>query len=361
MLKLTDTIKRWWRGKRDSETKCFRENQASQGAFDHIDRGTCSVPLEQIVGSVGRYHDFDSQFKLKNHVPPDRLISVKQAMREGKSLPPVKLYKIKDEYYVLDGNHRIAAAKEFGRSEILAKILEFIPSSHTLENIIYREKSAFVEQTGLNHPIEISEIGQFPYLLEQVETHRAFLAGGEKPGATMKEAAEDWYHTIYRPMIGIIEKGNLLASFPGRTLDDLYAYISFHHWEKGRSRRYGIGIEALIPKEMEAFRQKMTNMNKEEYPEMLRSITAFITMNVEARHELKIVDKLFALPEVREVHSIHGSIDILVKIALTRDLLSSDAEIIGQFVHEKVRLIDGILATQTLIPGASKVKDADRS
>ena len=113
MSSLVDVIKKLWRGNRDSEAKSFRENQVCEGAFDHIDRGICSVPLEQIVGSVGRYHDFDSQFKLKEHVQPDRLISVKQAMREGKSLPPVKLYKIKDEYYVLDGNHRIAAAKEF--------------------------------------------------------------------------------------------------------------------------------------------------------------------------------------------------------------------------------------------------------
>jgi hypothetical protein len=290
-------------------------------------------------------------------VLPDRFISVKKAMREGKSLPPVKLYKIKDEYYVLDGNHRIAAAKELGRSDIMAKIVEFIPSSNTLENIIYREKSEFVEQTGLTHPIDISEVGQFPNLLEQVETHRAFLAGREKPGATLKQAAEDWYTTIYQPMTSIIQRGNLLPSFPGRTIDDLYAYISFHQWEKGRMRRYGIGIDKLIPRDMEAFREKMAKMNKEEYPEMLRSITVFITMNVETNGELKVMEKLFALPEVREVHWIHGSIDILAKIVLTRDLLSSDAEVIGQFVHEQVRQIGGIISTQTLIPGTSKIKN----
>lgn len=356
MSRLTELIKTLWRGSRDSEAKNFRENQACEGAFDHIDRGICTVPLEQIVGSVGRYHDFDSQFKLKDHVPPDRYISIKQAMREGKSLPPVKLYKIKDEYYVLDGNHRIAAAKEFGRCDIQAKIVEFIPSSNTLENIIYREKSQFMEQTGLTRSLDISEVGQFPYLLEQVESHRAYLARGEMPGATLAQAAEDWYHTIYQPMAGIISKGNLLASFPGRTPDDLYAYISYHQWEKGRARHYGIGVDKLIPKDMEAFRDKMANMKTDEYPEMLRNITAFIMMNVEAKHELKIIDKLFALPEVLEVHSIHGSIDILVKINLTRDLLSSDAEVIGHFVHESVRQIPGILSTQTLIPGTSKIK-----
>jgi uncharacterized ParB-like nuclease family protein len=52
-------------------------------------------------------------------------------MLEGKSLPPVLLYKINDEYYVMDGNHRIAAANELNRLNIKAKILELIPISHT--------------------------------------------------------------------------------------------------------------------------------------------------------------------------------------------------------------------------------------
>jgi hypothetical protein len=41
---------------------------------------------------------------------------------------------------------------------------------------------------------------------------------------------------------------------------------------------------------------------------------------------------------------------------LTRDLLSSDAEIISQFVHENVRQLNGVNSTQTLIPGFSKMK-----
>ena len=52
-------------------------------------------------------------------------------MLESKLLPPIKLYKIKDEYYAVDGNHRIAAAQELGRFNIAAKIVEFIPIDNT--------------------------------------------------------------------------------------------------------------------------------------------------------------------------------------------------------------------------------------
>jgi DNA-binding Lrp family transcriptional regulator len=108
---------------------------------------------------------------------------------------------------------------------------------------------------------------------------------------------------------------------------------------------------------MEEFRKKMANTKEVEYPEMQRKITAFILINVKAKSEFKIMDKLYALEEVQEVHSVHGEIDLLVKVMLTRDLLSSDAEIIGQFVHNKVRSISGVTSTVTLIPGVSKMKE----
>jgi hypothetical protein len=54
---------------------------------------------------------------------------------------------------------------------------------------------------------------------------------------------------------------------------------------------------------------------------------------------------------------VHGSVDIIAKIVLKRDLVSSDAETIGDFVHNKIRQISGVVSTQTLIPGYSKQKN----
>jgi ribosome biogenesis GTPase A len=79
-------------------------------------------------------------------------------------------------------------------------------------------------------------------------------------------------------------------------------------------------------------------------------------MNVQARKEIKLMDKLFDLEEVKEVHAVHGDVDLIVKVVLTRDLLSSDAEIISQFVHDRVRQLPGVISTKTLIPGISKIK-----
>jgi len=140
--------------------KSFQEQLQKEEAFEYVKRGTRVVPVDQIVGSVGRYRDFDGTFSLKSHLPRERLDKIRQAMLAGKSLPPVDLYQIKDEFYVLDGNHRIAAAKGLGRSEIAARIVEFIPSKDTLENVLYRERSDFYSKTGLPFSIELTEVGQ---------------------------------------------------------------------------------------------------------------------------------------------------------------------------------------------------------
>ena len=344
-----------------SKVRSFSDQQQQEMAFDSRVRGIRTVPIDRIVGSVGRYQDFDNRFRLKQHVPSERLQRVKHAMRQGRPLPPVKLYQIKDDYYVMDGNHRIAAAKELGHDEILGHIIEFIPSATSLQNILFQERAAFADQTGLAVDIKLTEVGQYSLLLNQIETHREFLEKGRDDRVTFIEAARDWYRTIFRPFSSIIKRSQLMTSFPDRSLADLYAYISSHQWETGRQRRYGSGIDQMIPQSMEAFRKKMAEKKDCDYPELRRGITAFILMNVQARKEFKVVDKIFELAEVQEVHSVHGDVDILIKIVLSRDLLSSDAEIISQFVHERIRQLPGVISTKTLIPGYSKIKQPLRS
>jgi hypothetical protein len=342
-----------------SDAKSFREQQQQEAAFDHRDRGIRTVPLDRIVGSVGRYKDFDSQFRFKHSVPQERLQWIKNAMRGGRTLGPVKLFEIKDEFYVLDGNHRIAAAKELGHDEILAHIEEFIPSKDTLQNILYRERAEFADLTRLPAEINLTEVSQYAYLLEQISEHQQYLQGSKKDEVSLGWAAQDWFKTIYRPLCAIIKRSRLVDSFPERTIDDLFAYITFHQWKEGRKRKYGIGIDKLVPKNMEAFRKKMADLKDTEYPEMKQGINVIILINVQASKEIKLMDKLFELEPVKEVHSVHGDVDLVVKVVLTRDLLSSDAEIISQFVHEKVRQLPGVVSTKTLIPGISRVKVPD--
>ena len=338
----------------------FNIRRDKEEAYESIKRGTSMVPLEKIVGSVGRYHDFDNQFKTRSNRTDERLEAILAAMKAGKKMPPVSLYQIKDDFFILDGHHRFQAAKRLGYSDIRSCILELLPSKNTLENMLYREKTEFRDKAGLTHRIDLTELGQFDHLEKQISDHQTYLKN-EHPlkEVSYKDAARDWYSTIYKPLAIIIDESNLARSFPDRTVDDLYLYISIHQWEMGKKRKYGIGVDQLIPKDMEEFRKKMAKHKEKKYPEMRPEMTVFILLIVEGRHEKRIFEKLLSLDQVREVHSVHGSIDLIVKVKLVRDLLSSDGELITEFILSTIRKWNGVTSTQTLIPGVSKVKRDD--
>jgi DNA-binding Lrp family transcriptional regulator len=347
----------------EDHVSSFNEQQEQEEDVEFIDHGTKTIDLERIIGSVGKYYDFDSQFRPKKHVSGKRFSDIKRAMREGKHMPPVKLYQIRNDYYVLDGNHRVSAAKELGQFEISAKVIELLSAKNTMENLLYIEKTRFYEKTGLldkkglPEKIDLTELGKYNFLEKQIKNHKNHLTNISGKKHDFKKAARDWYNTIYTPLATIINNGNLIKYFPKRSAGDLYTYIAYHHWERTSNRRYGIGIDRLIPRSMEAFRTAMLEKNTPDYPEMKRTITTFILINIMASTEVEVIDKIFDLDEVQEVHSVHGTIDIIVKVVLRRDFLASDAEIIAEFVDQQIRKIDGISRTQTVIPGISKVKE----
>ncbi len=157
------------------DIKSFKEQQIAEAAYDSRDRGIRSVALEKIAGSVGRYNDFDSQFRLRRRASSERLQWIRDAMRQGRNLGPVKLYQIKNEFYVLDGNHRIAAAKELGQDEILAHIVELVPTDNSLQGILFRERAEFADRTKLPVEINVTEVSQYAHLLDQISEHRDFL------------------------------------------------------------------------------------------------------------------------------------------------------------------------------------------
>ncbi len=341
----------------EAQIKSFREKQKSEEAFSQRDLGKKEILVEKIVGSVGRYNDFNTQFRLKEEHEPYRLKRIKEAMSTGKILPPVELYKIKDEYYILDGNHRVSAAKEFDYATIEAHIVEFLPSKDSLENILYQEKADFLIKTGLPESINLTAVGQYAYLMEQILEHQYFMEEQTHASVPLEQAAQDWYKTIYRPLIDIIKHNQLVKAFPKRTLADLYAYISYHKWKKGRKkRRYNIGINEQIPKSMERFRAKMMEKKSLDMPEMKRTASAFLHISVETGKEDRIMEKLFAYKEVEEVHFVPGDFDIIMKIAVDLDLIESESEVIGHFIQSKVRRLSGVVRTKTIIPISSRQK-----
>lgn len=114
------------RGGSDSnELLCFERVRINHGAVGQASLGMHSIPVSKIVGSVGRYGDFDRAFlPTKGHLR-ERWQRIDRMLHQSGTLPPVSLYKIEDSYFVLDGNHRVSVARYHGIERIDAQVIEF--------------------------------------------------------------------------------------------------------------------------------------------------------------------------------------------------------------------------------------------
>jgi hypothetical protein len=89
--------------------------------------GTRTVEVSRIVGSAGRWRQFDRGFMPVESSAETRWKRVDLAFHRGEELPLVVLYKVGEAYFVLDGNHRVSVAR-FQKVEMIdAEVTEFFP------------------------------------------------------------------------------------------------------------------------------------------------------------------------------------------------------------------------------------------
>ena len=223
------------------------------GIRGQVYRGMQTVPVDKIIGSVGRYRDFDRVFLPTQDRTADRWRSIARAHYDDVSLPPVKLYKIGDAYFVLDGNHRVSVARERGVEFVDAEVIEAgtrVPVTADLDAgdlEIKGEYTRFLERTRLDElrpdqRIEFTIGGGYDRLLEHIAVHRYFMGLERQRFILEDEAVCDWYDNLYLPLVRIIREKDVLADFPGRTEADLYLWIMDHqHYLR---ERFGPGVEA---------------------------------------------------------------------------------------------------------------------
>jgi hypothetical protein len=114
-----------WR-RRHEGLKSFAAELERGRVLRRYDRGLRTVPVEQIVGSVSKAASMDRRFRYKSGAVDRRLKRVRDANRFALGvLPPVDLYAINDEYYVVDGHHRVAVALENDQIEIDAYVTAY--------------------------------------------------------------------------------------------------------------------------------------------------------------------------------------------------------------------------------------------
>ncbi|MCL2243012.1 MAG: transcriptional regulator [Treponema sp.] len=218
---------------------------------NEVYRGSQVVPIDLIVGSEGRYHDFNKYFLPKREHLRSRWKRVDEAHIKDIILPPIQLYEIGGAYFVRDGNHRVSVSKAQGVEFIdavvtgLATEINIKPSMTTdelREALIKYEKNIFYEKTGFGAQtdywdLNFSSPGRYDVIYNHILVHKYYLNETREDEIPFNEALVSWYNNVYNPVITIIRDEWHLANFPGRTEADLYVWI-IKHWDLLK-RKYG--------------------------------------------------------------------------------------------------------------------------
>jgi hypothetical protein len=96
-------------------------------AYNRLYRGRRVVEVDEIIGSVGRWRDFDRSFLPARTSLGERWKRIDWAFQRGEDLPPVELYEIGEAYFVVDGHHRVSVARYHDVPTVEAAVAEFHP------------------------------------------------------------------------------------------------------------------------------------------------------------------------------------------------------------------------------------------
>jgi nucleotide-binding universal stress UspA family protein len=227
------------------------------------DKGIQMIPVDAIIGSVGRYTDFTRTFLPRHREDQQRWANVKAISLDPIStgLPHIEVYKVSEVYFVIDGHHRVSIAQQENWKAIEAHVIEIqtdIPLTRDIqpdELIIQAEYADFLEQTGLNRTQEQLELritipGGYQKLLDEICVCRCQIEEEDQKECSLQDSAASWYGEIYLPFAEAVRERGMMRWFPNRTVTDLYVWMLEHRSELekelGWSIRPEVAAEAVV-------------------------------------------------------------------------------------------------------------------
>ena len=233
----------------ESVTALMRSRQDDLLPFDDVqkklglhitrERGLQQVPLDKIVGSVGKYREFTRSFWPKQEKLRERWKWIYVAAHSFHGLPPVELYQVGEVFFVKDGNHRISVARELGNRSVEAYVSEFLsPVPLTVETVdsnldeivLQLEREDFLQRTRIlelrpQADIQVTAIGDYRILQEHIAVPGYVVGHDEGRQVSWEEAVDIWYDDVYVPVVRMIHQYKLQRHYPGHTDADLYLWL----------------------------------------------------------------------------------------------------------------------------------------
>ena len=230
---------------------CFEEVRDMLQARTAGESVRRNIPIDAIVGSVGRCSDYTRSFRPLKDSARQRWTGIQAAFAASKPLPPIKVVQLGEAYFVSDGHHRVSVAREQGVTSIEASVVliearvPLSPQTQPEELALQAEYASFLEITQLDETrpeadLRVTVLGQYEVLqveiadlLESVQAQRA--------DATLADVAGQWYDEVFLPMAHVVRRHQLVREFDGRTETDLVLWL----------REYRANLEEALGWEIE--------------------------------------------------------------------------------------------------------------
>jgi hypothetical protein len=181
--------------------------------------GLQEIAIDRIVGSVDRSADFRRDFRPQRRLSRSRLANLREAFPDS-VMPAINVFEVGGAYFVEDGHHRVALARERGADYIDAEVTRLetryeIGADIDVAQLIHTEQQRkLLEASGLSRAqpdavIEFTFVDGYTQLAEIIQAHGYELArrAGELP--TPEQVAADWYETVYRPGLDAVRRAGL--------------------------------------------------------------------------------------------------------------------------------------------------------
>jgi hypothetical protein len=217
--------------------KCFAQAAARVGPYRSLDAGPRAIEVARITGTVDKCGELDRRFRLvgrrRDRRERFRRRTLERLDLAVTDLPPIAVYLLSGEYYVIDGNRRVAAAKRQKLEYMDAQVTECIPlgDSAALEGAATRRR--FEQETGLRN-VRLAYESGYATLLEEIAdfTPAGTSAAGSGAGgagaaaASQRERARNWHSSVFRPACALLSSSPLSRRFPGAEPGDLYVMVA---------------------------------------------------------------------------------------------------------------------------------------
>ncbi len=233
----------------------FEEVVEALGRVGERRLGLQQIPLDSIVGTLGRSHDFDRSFRPVSQTTRPRWERIATALRRGEEVPPISVYRVGDLYFVRDGHHRVSVARALGRTHIDAYVTEVITRVGTDSRIRLRDlplknhQRVFLERVPLppeaRSEVQLSDPWAYAALAEGVEAWGFRHCQAHGVLKSRDEVALAWLEEDFRPIVRMLRESSLVGK---GTAADAYMRVVNERYRLMRTHEWGREIlERLLP------------------------------------------------------------------------------------------------------------------